>query len=140
MAGAPSAMFSYIIKRILATIPVMGVVALFVFLLLRLSPGDPAAVIAGDYATSEDIARIREQLCRNEPICGHVTTWICSLVSGVTYNTSHGTCHIFCGIHGLVGYFRSSIYIIAGGIVGFVPGFFSQFGGTMSSLFNSVFQ
>ena len=46
----------------LATIPVMGVVALIVFLLLRLSPGDPAAVIAGDYATAEQIEKIRTQL------------------------------------------------------------------------------
>ena len=45
-------MYAYIIRRILATIPVMGVVAIFVFLLLHLTPGDPAAVIAGDYALS----------------------------------------------------------------------------------------
>jgi peptide/nickel transport system permease protein len=75
-------MFTYVIKRILATIPVMGIVALFVFLMLRLSPGDPAAVIAGDYATSEDIARIREQLGLNEPIVVQFTTWIGSLLSG----------------------------------------------------------
>ena len=55
-------MFGYILKRIAATIPVMGVVALFVFLMIRLAPGDPAAVIAGDYATAEDVMRIREQL------------------------------------------------------------------------------
>ena len=41
-------MLAYIIRRILASIPVMVVVALFVFLLLRLTPGDPAAIIAGD--------------------------------------------------------------------------------------------
>ena len=75
-------MIGYIIKRILATIPVMGVVALFVFLMLRLSPGDPAAVIAGDYATAEDIARIREQLGLNEPILTQFTTWIVSLMQG----------------------------------------------------------
>ena len=75
-------MIGYIIKRILATIPVMGVVALFVFLMLRLSPGDPAAVIAGDYATAEDIARIREQLGLNEPIFTQFTTWIVSLMQG----------------------------------------------------------
>ena len=52
-------MFAYLVKRLLATIPVMGVVALFVFSLLYISPGDPAAIIAGDIATDEDIARIR---------------------------------------------------------------------------------
>ena len=51
-------MLGYIFKRIFMTIPVMVVVALFVFLLLRLSPGDPAAVIAGDYATAEDVQKI----------------------------------------------------------------------------------
>ena len=75
-------MFGYIVSRILATIPVMGVVALFVFLMLRLSPGDPAAVIAGDYATAEDIDRIREQLGLNEPIVVQFTTWIGSLMQG----------------------------------------------------------
>ena len=49
----------YVIKRILATIPVMVVVALFVFFIIRLGPGDPASVIAGDYATAEDIEEIR---------------------------------------------------------------------------------
>lgn len=61
-------MISYVLKRVLMTIPVMVVVALFVFLLLRLSPGDPAAVIAGDYATAEDVAKIREKLGLSEPI------------------------------------------------------------------------
>ena len=51
-------MRNYIVQRILATIPVMGTVVLFVFLLLRLAPCDPAALIAGDYATPEDIANI----------------------------------------------------------------------------------
>lgn len=60
----------------------MGVVALFVFLMLRLSPGDPASVIAGDYATAEDIERIRDQLGLNEPIFVQFTTWIGSLMQG----------------------------------------------------------
>ena len=75
-------MIGYIFRRILATVPVMGVVALFVFLMLRLSPGDPAAVIAGDYATAEDIVRIREQLGLNEPIFVQFVTWISSLIQG----------------------------------------------------------
>ena len=47
-------MLSYIGRRILATIPVMGVVALFVFSLLHLTPGDPAVLIAGELATDEE--------------------------------------------------------------------------------------
>jgi len=73
---------AYIIKRILATIPVMVVVALFVFLLLRLSPGDPAAVIAGDYASPADIERIRTQLGLNDPIVIQFIRWCGQLLQG----------------------------------------------------------
>ena len=48
-------MFTYVVRRIVATIPVMAVVALFVFSLLFIAPGDPAAVIAGDQATPADV-------------------------------------------------------------------------------------
>jgi len=75
-------MLTYILKRILMTIPVMLVVALFVFLMLRLSPGDPAAVIAGDYATAEDVAKIRERLGLSEPIVVQFTKWIGALLQG----------------------------------------------------------
>jgi peptide/nickel transport system permease protein len=81
-------MLAYAARRILATIPVMLIVALFVFSLLYLAPGDPAAIIAGDQATPADVERIRESLgldrpsangcgtsrmailaCRSSPIC-----------------------------------------------------------------------
>jgi peptide/nickel transport system permease protein len=75
-------MFGYLIRRILAAIPVMGVVALFVFLLLRLTPGDPAAVIAGDTATPEQIERIRISLGLNEPLYQQFFTWIGRLLHG----------------------------------------------------------
>lgn len=75
-------MLRYILRRVLATIPVMGVVAVFVFLLLRLSPGDPAAVIAGDYATPEDIARIREKLGLADPILVQFWRWLAQILSG----------------------------------------------------------
>ncbi len=75
-------MLGYVIRRVLATIPVMVVVAAFVFLMLRLSPGDPASVIAGDYATAEDIVRIREALGLNEPILVQFTKWIGNLAQG----------------------------------------------------------
>ena len=49
-------MASFLIRRLLAVLPVLLVVSLLVFFMLRLAPGDPAAVIAGNNATSEDIA------------------------------------------------------------------------------------
>jgi peptide/nickel transport system permease protein len=70
---------NYIVQRILATIPVMGVVVLFVFLLLRLAPGDPAALIAGDYATPEDIAKIRVALGLDKPVHVQLGLWLVAL-------------------------------------------------------------
>jgi peptide/nickel transport system permease protein len=74
-------MFGYILQRILAAIPVMGFVALIVFLLLRLS-GDPAASLAGDAATPETIERIREQLGLNDPLAVQFFRWIGELLRG----------------------------------------------------------
>ena len=64
-----------VIRRILATIPVMAVVAVFVFSLLYIAPGDPAAVIAGDQATTQDVERIREQLGLNRPFLEQFAIW-----------------------------------------------------------------
>ena len=69
-------MLGYLLRRVLAAIPVMGVVALFVFLLLRLTPGDPAAILAGDNATPEQLERIRASLGLNEPLYLQFVTWI----------------------------------------------------------------
>lgn len=75
-------MASYLIRRILAAIPVLGVVAVFVFLLLRLTPGDPAAIIAGDVATPEQLARIRTNLGLDQPIIVQFANWIGGILQG----------------------------------------------------------
>ena len=75
-------MFAYIVRRILATIPVMAVVAIFVFALLYLSPGDPAAIIAGDTATVEDILRIRAKLGLDQPVYIQFGEWVWRLLHG----------------------------------------------------------
>lgn len=75
-------MLRYVVYRLLATIPVMGVVAVFVFLLLHLTPGDPAAVIAGNYATSEQIAKIHAQLGLNQPIYVQFGKWVWQILHG----------------------------------------------------------
>ena len=75
-------MLAFIARRLFATVPVMAVVALFVFLLLHLSPGDPATVIAGDYASPADIARIRAQLGLDQPLYIQFTTWVGQLLHG----------------------------------------------------------
>src|SRR3981081_1489542 len=75
-------MLGYLVRRVLAAIPVKGVVALFVFLLLRLAPGDPAAILAGDNATPEQLERIRASLGLNEPLYTQFFTWIGKLLHG----------------------------------------------------------
>jgi peptide/nickel transport system permease protein len=75
-------MIAYIIRRLLATVPVMAVVAVFVFLLLRLAPGDPAAVIAGDDATQADIEGLRIKLGLDRPILEQFVLWISRVVQG----------------------------------------------------------
>jgi len=75
-------MLRLVLSRLMAAIPVMGVVAIFVFLLLRLSPGDPAAILAGDTATIETIAAIRADLGLDRPIPEQFITWFGQLVQG----------------------------------------------------------
>jgi peptide/nickel transport system permease protein len=73
-------MLAYVIRRILATIPVMAVVALFVFSLLYIAPGDPAAVIAGDQATPADVERIRQSLGLDRPFLVQFGEWVWNIV------------------------------------------------------------
>jgi peptide/nickel transport system permease protein len=75
-------MLGYLLRRVLSTVPVMGVVALVVFLLLRLTPGDPAALLAGDNATPERLERIRASLGLSEPLYVQFFTWINKLLHG----------------------------------------------------------
>ena len=75
-------MLPYIGRRLLATLPVMTVVAVVVFLLLRLTTGDPAAIIAGDNATSQDVAAIRSKLGLDRPIVQQFGIWIGSVLRG----------------------------------------------------------
>ena len=69
-------MVSYILRRVLSTLPVMGIVALFVFSLLYIAPGDPAAVIAGDQASPADVERIRQSLGLDRPFLIQFGSWV----------------------------------------------------------------
>jgi peptide/nickel transport system permease protein len=68
-------MLRFLVSRLLSTVPVLVLVALFVFLLLRLTPGDPAAVIAGDTATAAQVAEIRVKLGLDKPIVEQFAIW-----------------------------------------------------------------
>src|SRR3954464_15020605 len=75
-------MLAYIIRRLASTVLVMGIVAVFVFLLLHLSPGDPAAIIAGDNATNEQIAGIRRQLGLDDALPVQFSRWLAAVLQG----------------------------------------------------------
>ena len=75
-------MIDFIARRLVSIVPVLAVVAIFVFLMLRLTPGDPAAVIAGDNATSDQIADIRAKLGLDLPIWQQFAIWIGDMLHG----------------------------------------------------------
>ncbi|WP_374665077.1 ABC transporter permease [Ramlibacter sp.] len=73
---------NYVLRRLAATLPVMGVVAVVVFLLIHLSPGDPAALIAGDLATVDDIAKLRVALGLDQPLWKQFLLWLGRILTG----------------------------------------------------------
>jgi len=75
-------MLQFLLRRIVAVLPVLFVVSLVVFLILRLAPGDPAAVIAGNSATNEDIAKIQVQLGLDRPIPVQYGIWMGNVFQG----------------------------------------------------------
>jgi len=75
-------MWLFILRRVASTVPVMLIVAVVIFAMLRLTPGDPAVVIAGDQATAEQIARIRASLGLDLPIHEQFVTWIVHILQG----------------------------------------------------------
>ena len=75
-------MFGYVLRRLLATIPVLLIVAVLVFLMLRLTPSDPAAIIAGDNANSEQVAEIRKRLGLDQPIYTQFLVWVTKTLKG----------------------------------------------------------
>src|SRR6201985_2649430 len=75
-------MFAYAMRRIVATVPVMLIVAFCVFSLLYIAPGDPAAIIAGDQATPEDVERIRASLGLDRPFLVRFREWLWHVIHG----------------------------------------------------------
>ena len=75
-------MLNFLFRRLLSTIPVLLIVSVLVFLMLRLTPGDPAAVLAGDAATTEQIAQIRASLGLDRSIVEQYLIWFGHLLTG----------------------------------------------------------
>jgi peptide/nickel transport system permease protein len=74
--------YVYLVRRLIATLPVMVVVGMFVFSLLYLAPGDPAALVAGDMATADDIAKVRDKLGLDQPFPVRFGQWSWGLAHG----------------------------------------------------------
>lgn len=75
-------MLAFLARRLLSTVPVLAIVSVLVFLLLRLTPGDPAAILAGDQATTEQIAQIRTNLGLDRSIVEQYLIWIGQVLRG----------------------------------------------------------
>ena len=75
-------MIRKLLERVIATLPVVLIVAFLIFLMLRLSPGDPAVIMAGDNAAPADVARIRAQLGLDQPLIQSFVAWLFDVVRG----------------------------------------------------------
>lgn len=75
-------MLNYIIRRIAATIPVLFIVGLFIFGLLFIAPGDPAAIMAGEQATEQDLVQIRQELGLDRPFLVQFYDWSSNVAQG----------------------------------------------------------
>ncbi|RZT91538.1 peptide/nickel transport system permease protein [Advenella incenata] len=75
-------MITYIARRLLATLPVIVMVAIVIFAILRLTPGDPAAIIAGDDATAAQLEQIRQSMGLDQPIYTQFVVWVGRLLQG----------------------------------------------------------
>ena len=75
-------MTGYILKRLLAAIPVLFGLTVIVFGLMALIPGDPATAILGAYATPENVERLNRQLGLDRPLVGQYFTWLGNLLQG----------------------------------------------------------
>jgi peptide/nickel transport system permease protein len=73
---------TYLLRRALAIIPVMLVVATVSFVLIRLAPGDPASVLAGPDATTEDLVQLRTALGMDQPLPVQLVKWYARLAQG----------------------------------------------------------
>ncbi|MGG0719502.1 ABC transporter permease [Robertmurraya massiliosenegalensis] len=75
-------MLSYLLKRIFSLIPVLFVVSVAIFLIVHITPGDPAAIILGMEATEEQIENLNAELGLNEPVYKQYLVWVGGVLKG----------------------------------------------------------
>jgi peptide/nickel transport system permease protein len=73
---------TYLAKRLLSLLPILFVVSTFVFMIIHLTPGDPASVMLGEEATQQEINTLREQLGLNQPLYQQYFLWIGNALRG----------------------------------------------------------
>ncbi|MFG1734299.1 ABC transporter permease [Paenibacillus sp. 843] len=75
-------MLAYITKRLLSLIPVLAVVTIAIFLIIHITPGDPAAAILGMEASQEEIQQLNQDLGLDRPILEQYTSWVINVFKG----------------------------------------------------------
>lgn len=75
-------MMDYVLKRLLATIPVFIGLSLIVFLIMAMIPGNPAQALLGAWATPENVARINQELGLNKPLYQQYFIWAGNILHG----------------------------------------------------------
>ena len=75
-------MWQYALKRLLMTLPTLFFVAVIVFVLIRLIPGDPVAIMLGDHGSDADIEALRRQLGLDQPVVVQFLVWLGNVVTG----------------------------------------------------------
>ncbi|WP_439578979.1 ABC transporter permease [Elioraea sp.] len=75
-------MLGYVIRRLLATIPVVAVVAAVVFLIMRLGPNDPVAAMVGEFASEDQIAEVRARFGFDRSLPEQLLRWFATLLAG----------------------------------------------------------
>lgn len=115
-------MFRFLIIRLLATIPVMGIVAILIFAILRIIPGDPAVMIAGDGATTAQLEELRRAMGLDEPLHVQFAIWVYDLGRGDFGTSLISNVSVWTMISGRIGPTLSlSIAIIVFSIIIAIP-------------------
>jgi len=107
-------MIEYIIRRLLMAVPTIFGVVLIVFLMVRLLPGDPALVIAGEQATKEEVERIRHELGLDKPIHEQFFIFIGKLLQGDLGRSVRSKHPV---VEDLIWYFSNTLQLAVGAII-----------------------
>ncbi|RIH84842.1 Glutathione transport system permease protein GsiC [Calidithermus terrae] len=101
----------YVVRRLLIVLPTLLGVLLVVFLMVRLAPGDPAQLLAGEFATPETLAAIRERFGLDEPLPTQLGLYLVNLVQGDLGQSTRTRSPV---THELATYFPNTVVLTLG--------------------------